>query len=101
MTKQSDNHTAAPRMIQKPLGLLWPLLSPYKRHLAGGIGALVLASSMMLAMGWGLKNIVDHGFADTTGDFLDRALLVLLGVILLMAAATYTQIGRASCRERV
>ncbi|MDY0008682.1 MAG: ABC transporter transmembrane domain-containing protein [Bdellovibrionales bacterium] len=92
MTKQSDNHTAAPRMIQKPLGLLWPLLSPYKRHLAGGIGALVLASSMMLAMGWGLKNIVDHGFADTTGDFLDRALLVLLGVILLMAAATYTRV---------
>lgn len=92
MAKDSKSDTAAPRMIQKPLGLLWPLLAPYRRQLAGGIGALVLASGMMLAMGWGLKNIVDHGFADTTGDFLDRALLVLLFVILLMAAATYTRV---------
>src|SRR6218665_55854 len=92
MAKDTVNETATPRMIQKPIGLLWPLLAPYKRHLAGGIGALVLASGMMLAMGWGLKNIVDHGFADTTGDFLDRALLLLLAVILIMAGAPYTRV---------
>lgn len=92
MTKETATETATPRSIQKPLGLLWPLLTPYKRQLAGGIGALVLASGMMLAMGWGLKNIVDHGFADTSGAFLNRALLVLLVVILLMAGATYTRV---------
>jgi len=92
MAQDGTTDTAPRRMIQKPIGLLWPLLVPYKRQLAGGIGALMLASGMMLAMGWGLKNIVDHGFADRTGDFLDRALLVLLAVILLMAAATYTRV---------
>lgn len=77
--------------IDKPLHLLWPLLRPYKRYLTGGLVALAASSGMMLAMGWGLKNIVDHGFDDTTGEFLDYALTFLLVVILVMAGASYAR----------
>lgn len=77
--------------IDKPLQLLWPLLKPYKRYLLGGLVALAASSGMTLAMGWGLKNIVDHGFDDTTGEFLDYALTILLGVILVMAGASYAR----------
>ena len=81
----------AKRSIDKPLHLLWPLLRPYKRSLAGGLVALAASSGMMLAMGWGLKNIVDHGFDDATGEFLDYALSFLLVVILVMAGASYAR----------
>jgi len=79
------------RVIEKPLQLLWPLLRPYKRQLLGGLAALCVASCMTLAMGWGLKSIVDHGLTGKDGNFLDHALLVLLAVILLMAGATYAR----------
>ncbi|HEX2753300.1 MAG TPA: ABC transporter transmembrane domain-containing protein, partial [Alphaproteobacteria bacterium] len=77
--------------IDKPLQLLWPLLKPYKRYLLGGLGALAVSSGMMLALGWGLKNIVDQGFDDKTGAFLDYALSWLLVVILVMAGASYAR----------
>lgn len=77
--------------IDKPLQLLWPLLKPYKRYLLGGLVALAASSGMTLAMGWGLKNIVDHGFDDKTGEFLDYALSLLLVVILVMAGASYAR----------
>lgn len=79
------------RGIDKPLQLLWPLLKPYKRYLLGGLVALAASSGMTLAMGWGLKNIVDHGFDDTTGEFLDYALTILLVVILVMSGASYAR----------
>lgn len=80
-----------PEAIERPLQLLWPLLKPYKRYLLGGLAALAVSSGTTLAMGWGLKTIVDQGFADTTGDFLDQALSILLAVILAMAGASYAR----------
>lgn len=82
---------AGTKSIERPLELLWPLLKPYKRYLLGGLAALAVSSGAMLAMGWGLKSIVDQGFADQTGDFLDRALSILLAVILAMAGASYAR----------
>lgn len=75
-----------------PVRLLLPLLRPYKVQMAVGVLAIVVASCMMLALGWGLKVIVDRGFSDGSGGLLNSALLTLLGVILLMAGATYTRI---------
>ncbi len=76
-----------------PINLLLPLLSPYKGRLAGGILAMAVSSLMMLALGWGLKNIVDNGFASPESrHFLNHALLVLLGVIVIMALASYIRL---------
>ncbi|MBI3441154.1 MAG: ATP-binding cassette domain-containing protein [Proteobacteria bacterium] len=53
--------------------------------------AVGVAASTVLVFGWGLRNLVDRGFSDSTGHYLNQALLVLLGIILLLAAASYTR----------
>jgi ATP-binding cassette subfamily B protein len=45
----------------------------------------------MLMFGWGLKNLIDRGFSDTSGAYLNQALLVLFGVIIVLAAASFTR----------
>lgn len=51
--------------------------------------ALIVAAGTVLGLGQGLRVLVDQGFAAGDSGLLDRALLVLLGVIALMAGATY------------
>jgi ATP-binding cassette subfamily B protein len=45
----------------------------------------------VLALGLGLRRLVDQGFANADAGLLDDALLVLLGVIVVLAAATYAR----------
>ncbi len=63
-------------------------LRPYKGEIAGAVAALVLSSAAMLAFGIGLRWLVDSGFADG-GAALDWALLGLLGIVSVLATATY------------
>ncbi|MCE9508630.1 MAG: ATP-binding cassette domain-containing protein [Alphaproteobacteria bacterium] len=76
---------------KKPASLLWPFLTPYRLHIGVALLAVGVAASTVLTFGWGLKNLVDEGFSDRSGHYLNQALLVLLGVILLLAAASYTR----------
>jgi ATP-binding cassette subfamily B protein len=76
---------------KKPASLLWPFLTPYRLHIGVALLAVGVAASTVLTFGWGLKNLVDEGFSDRSGHYLNEALLVLLGVILLLAAASYTR----------
>jgi ATP-binding cassette subfamily B protein len=59
--------------------------------MAAVLAAISLAASTVLVFGWGLKHLVDEGFSDPSGHYLNQALLVLLGIILLLAAASYTR----------
>nr|WP_274389903.1 ABC transporter transmembrane domain-containing protein [Azospirillum doebereinerae] len=68
---------------------LVPFLLPYKWRIAGAMLALTVAAGTVLGLGQGMRVLVDQGFAAGDSGLLDRALLVLLGVIALMAAATY------------
>ncbi|MBP2228032.1 ATP-binding cassette subfamily B protein [Azospirillum agricola] len=74
-----------------PLRRLIPFLLPYKWRIAGALLALTVAAGTVLGMGQGMRVLVDQGFAAGDTTLLDRALLVLLGVIALMAAATYSR----------
>ncbi|MCW2246428.1 ATP-binding cassette subfamily B protein [Azospirillum fermentarium] len=73
----------------KPLYRLGPFLRPYALPIAGAGVALMVAAATVLGLGQGLRVLVDQGFAAGDTGLLDRALLVLLGVIVLMAASTY------------
>lgn len=72
--------------------LLSPLVRPFAGRLAVGVGAMIVSSTMMLAIGWGLKGIVDHGLSAQSPKILDHGLTILMGVIFIMAAASYVRI---------
>lgn len=72
-----------------PLRRLIPFLLPYRWHILGAMLALTVAAGTVLGLGQGMRVLIDQGFAGGDTSLLDRALLVLLGVIALMAASTY------------
>ncbi|CAO3407520.1 Efflux ABC transporter, permease/ATP-binding protein [Azospirillum largimobile] len=72
-----------------PLRRLVPFLLPYKWRILGAMVALTVAAGTVLGLGQGMRVLIDQGFAGGDTSLLDRALLVLLGVIALMAASTY------------
>ncbi|PCJ61463.1 MAG: ABC transporter [Rhodospirillaceae bacterium] len=73
----------------KPLRRILPYLRPYTLGILGAVAALTLAAGTVLALGLGLRTLVDEGFSAGDAALLDRALMVLFGVILLLAIATY------------
>ena len=71
-------------------------LRPYRREIAlAGIG-LVVAATAVLAIGQGLRFVVDRGFAAADTRELDRLLALTLVVIVVMAAATYMRFYHVS-----
>ena len=69
--------------------LLWRFVRPYKPQVAGASIALIVAAGTVLALGFGLRKLVDDGFASGNSALLDQAVLVLVGVIVLLAGASY------------
>ncbi len=75
----------------KALAALLRYVRPYWPAALGAAVALVIAAGTVLALGQGLRALVDKGFSAGDAGLLDTALLVLLAVILLLAAATYAR----------
>ena len=71
-------------------------LRPYKRQIVFAAIGLVVAASAVLAVGQGLKFVVDRGFAASNAGELDRMLGLMLVVIVVMAAATYMRFYHVS-----
>ena len=80
--------TPPPRAEIARIRPLLRFLGPYKGKIAGAVAALVLSSIAMLAFGIGLRWLVDNGFAHG-GRALDWALLGMLGIVTMLATATY------------
>lgn len=64
-------------------------LRPYGGILVGAGISLVVAAVATLGIGQAMRLIVDHGFDPGNADSLDRYFLAMLGVIVLLAAATF------------
>ncbi len=64
---------------------------PYRRQVIYAAIALVVAATAVLAVGQGLKGVVDRGFGAGNAGELDRTLALMLGVVVVMAAATFTR----------
>lgn len=62
-------------------------LRPYWKQALIAAGALLVAAGSVLAMGQGLRLVIDRGFAGGTAEALDQALLLVGAVVLIMAAA--------------
>lgn len=90
--------TAALRQSDRPksrdlrvLATLWGFVRPYRLQVALAAAALIVAAGTVLALGKGLGTLVDEGFASGNAALLDKAVLVLLGVVVLLAGATYAR----------
>ncbi len=64
---------------------------PYSWQIAGATCALLVAAGTTLALGAGLRLLIDQGFAAGDGSLLDRAVLILFGVAVLLAFGTFTR----------
>jgi ATP-binding cassette, subfamily B, bacterial len=63
-------------------------LKPYRWRVAAASVALLIAAGSVLAIGQGLRMVVDRGFATGDPSLLNRALLITLSIVTLMALAS-------------
>jgi len=66
-------------------------LRPHRGRLLLAAIALVVAAGAFLLIGQGLRHAIDAGFGGRDGGALNRALVLLLGVVALMSAATFAR----------
>ena len=57
----------------------------------GAAVALIVAAACLLVIGQGVKRVIDSGFAQGDPAALNRALFLLLAVIVVMALSTYAR----------
>ncbi|MCK8515667.1 ABC transporter transmembrane domain-containing protein [Methylonatrum kenyense] len=82
-------------LLQRPRGRhledlkhLLRFLAPYRRQVLSAAILLVIAAGSVLAIGQGLRLVIDQGFLAGDPAALDRMLLLVLGIILIMASAS-------------
>ena len=91
---RADKKQIPDRPTQKDISALRPVLKflkPYRARIALAGVALVFAAGAVLAIGQGLRQVVDRGFTNANPALLDQALFALLGVIAILALATYSR----------
>jgi ATP-binding cassette subfamily B protein len=81
---------AASRNLRE-LGFLWRFVRPYPVQALGALFALSIAALTVLGFGFGLRKLVDEGFAAGNAALFDQAILVLLAAVLILAAASYSR----------
>ncbi len=64
-------------------------LAPYRLRIALAMVALTVAAGSVLALGQGLRHVVDNGFGSGDPRLLDAALAAMIAIAVVLAAATY------------
>jgi ATP-binding cassette, subfamily B, bacterial len=64
-------------------------LAPYRWRVAAALVALLVAAGSVLALGQGLKLVVDNGFGSGEPRLLDQALGAMVALALALSVATY------------
>ena len=73
------------------LARLGRFLLPYRWRIAIALIALLIAASCVLALGQGLRYVIDAGFGTRDPHLLNLALAGVVSIAVLLAAATYTR----------
>ena len=72
-----------------PMLRLAGFLAPYRWRVAAALLALLVAAGSVLALGQGLRHVVDAGFGGGDPRLLDQALVALVALALVLSVATY------------
>jgi len=75
----------------KKLSALIRFVAPYKARFAFAMLALLVAAGTVLAIGQGLKHVIDQGFSSGNADTLDQALLTLVALLVVLGIATFSR----------
>ncbi|MBV8685376.1 MAG: ATP-binding cassette domain-containing protein [Alphaproteobacteria bacterium] len=84
---RSTPDATPPRKIGN-LAIIWRFTARYKGHVAGAVLALLLAAGATLAIPNAFRLIIDRGFGAAGSGDIGRWFQYLLGLVVLMAAAT-------------
>ena len=91
----ASNLSPHPRMrpadVWRSLLRVGRFVRPYRLQVVYAGIALLVAASAVLAVGQGLKSVIDHGFGTNSAGELDRALVLMLGIVVVLAVATFTR----------
>ena len=88
--EDTQSEKSKPKKLSSLLHLL-TYLKPYKLRWIGAMIALLFTAGITLALGQGVKLLIDTGFGEGSLALLNQAVLVLLGIAMLMAAGTFTR----------
>ncbi|WP_254070370.1 ABC transporter transmembrane domain-containing protein [Acidisphaera sp. L21] len=92
----SDNQATPTRITLKQLSarlgalsLMLPYMRPYRGRVVGATAALLASSGLILALGQGVRRLIDGGFSAGSEARLNSAALVMVGVVAGLAIATF------------
>ena len=66
-------------------------VAPYRLKIAVALIALAVAAGCVLALGQGLKLVIDKGFGSANTELLNAALAAMIGVAALLSVATFSR----------
>jgi ATP-binding cassette subfamily B protein len=84
----ADTPAAPKRANITALRLLLPFVLPYRWRALGATAALLVAASVVLLLGPGVRQLVDKGFSSGSMAQLNETALWLFGLVALLAGAT-------------
>ncbi|MFA1672884.1 ABC transporter transmembrane domain-containing protein [Rhizobium mongolense] len=72
----------------KPLGRLAPYVKRYRGIVAGALVSLVVAAVTSLTLPLAVRRMIDHGFTQADGTFINSYFAMLLVISVILAAAS-------------
>ena len=82
---------APPKGKLQHLARLGRFLLPYRLRIVTALAALVVAAGCVLALGQGLRHVVDAGFGSGDPHLLNAALAAVVAVSVILACATWVR----------
>ena len=80
-----------PRREPGNIRFLFRFLRPYRGAMIGSVVALCVSAAAVLALGQGLRVLIDDGLGGAEARRLHEALIYMAGMVLLLAAGTFAR----------
>jgi ATP-binding cassette subfamily B protein len=84
----NDAEATRPKAALKALAPLVPFGLAYKGRIAAALAALAMASAATLVVPIAVQRVVDRGFSQGSGEFIDTYFGALIGVVAVLAVAS-------------
>ena len=82
--------SSSPSSLQS-LRDMWPYISRYRFQLIAALIALMLTAGVTLAMGQGLRLVIDSGIISESQAELNRSILIMMLLVVLMSVGTFVR----------